>query len=317
MQTPHITPEEKCALKKHYENLQAEENNLTDVHPEGLSDLQCDASTLQLSRRDKTAYRWHPCKDQACWNHGGSKTAVARAAPASLLQQECPTFDDQGLARYYDQIFEHGNRNAASHLWAHFILMHAGECFTHANITNLFTQFCPVSGSPLGLVSASNTYKYMLPFANGTGDVSGVSYHCCWPCSCDTTDLIKVDTKSVKDKTGATKEYKFLVIGDPCAETPQVCTKKGELDGCIPQEAPDVVCKGNKLKNANQSDGGHIIIGMFADVPVRQDQYTNFATEKDAEGNTLKEACAARQAAGYDSGMGAIFQQVARIHPIQ
>jgi len=316
LQTDGITTEEKCALKKHFEELQAQEETLTTVHPEGLSGLQCQDSLLQL-RRDQVTYSWHPCEDQACWNHGGSKPVTAPAIPVSLSQQNCPTFGSEGLAQYYDQIFEHGNRNAASHLWAHFVLSHAEDCFSHTDLTELFVQFCPVSGSPLGPASASNTYKYTLPLADGSGDASGVTHHCCWPCSCDTSDLIKVDTKSVKDKTGLAKQYKFLVIGDPCVHNPKVCTEAGDFDQCIPQEAPDVVCEGNKLKNAEHSDGGHIIIGMFGDVPASEDQYVDFATALDADGNKLNEACAAREAADYDSGMGAIFQQVARINPIQ
>ena len=42
----------------------------------------------------------------------------------------------------------------------------------------------------------------------------GFVYHCCWPCVCDATDLVRVDTLTVPTK-GGDVQMKFLVIGDP------------------------------------------------------------------------------------------------------
>ena len=48
---------------------------------------------------------------------------------------------------------------------------------------------------------------------DGTQSV-GFIYHCCWPCVCDATDLVRVDTLTVPTKEGDV-QMKFLVIGDP------------------------------------------------------------------------------------------------------
>jgi hypothetical protein len=130
--------------------------------------------------------------------------------------------------------------------------------------------------------------------------------------------LIKVDTKTITDKSNVATEYNFLVIGDPCAGSPPRCTTKGEFDGCLPMEAPDVVCSGATLTNATRSDGGHVIIGLLRDTgDFQEGEFVDYATEKDASGGTLKGACDTREQAGFNSGMGAIFQQVARINPIR
>ena len=42
----------------------------------------------------------------------------------------------------------------------------------------------------------------------------GFIYHCCWPCVCDATDLIRVDSLTVPTKSGDV-QMNFLVIGDP------------------------------------------------------------------------------------------------------
>ena len=56
-------------------------------------------------------------------------------------------------------------------------------------------------------------YMVTLDGVDGTSSV-GFVYHCCWPCVCDATDLVRVDTLTVPTK-GGDVQMKFLVIGDP------------------------------------------------------------------------------------------------------
>merc|ERR1719295_99087 len=82
----------------------------------------------------------------------------------------------------YHEIFHRsGNRNAASHLWASYILDRSTS-FTSEEITNLFGGFCPISGSPVRPSAQSIT-----------GSVSV----CCWPCVCDLQEFVKADTLEV------------------------------------------------------------------------------------------------------------------------
>merc|ERR1719234_884190 len=50
--------------------------------------------------------------------------------------------------KYYEIFHRSGNRNAASHLWASYILDRSTN-FTTEEIRNLFGGFCPISGSPV------------------------------------------------------------------------------------------------------------------------------------------------------------------------
>lgn len=281
------------------------------------------------------SYRWSPKADAMCWQFDGSANARPmlssrgfRAAPLHLraslaavhvARDARETWEPKGpedLSSKYDEIFApSNNRNAASHLWAHYILSRANS-LKHEDIEKLFSWFCPVSGSPLDVPSPQSTFRTSLARIGG-GTVTGFTHHCCWPCSCDMKDLIKVDVKMITDATGATRSYNFTVIGDPCVASPERCTKAGQT-GCLPFEAPAVVCSGNKLQKAIRSDGGHIIIGVLqsSGQGLHQGDYIDFETERDAQGTSLKESCQRRKEAGFDSGMGAIFQQVARLNPI-
>ena len=104
------------------------------------------------------------------------------------------TTDD--LHGAYSQIFATGNRNAASHLWASYIL-HRSQTLPEDEFVNLFASFCPVSGSPVN-PSVSNTYHYALPSIAGGGSANGFIHHCCAPCVCDTHDLVRSDTKTIE-----------------------------------------------------------------------------------------------------------------------
>lgn len=278
------------------------------------------------------AYRWSPKADNMCWQFDSIANAGAmlssrgvgaaqlhlRASLAAVhvARQTWEPKGPQDLEAKYDEIFApSGNRNAASHLWAHYILSRA-KSLKHEDIDKLFSWFCPVSGSPLEAPSPQSTYRTRLARIGG-GTVTGFTHHCCWPCSCDMKDLIKVDVKTITDATGATRSYNFTVIGDPCVASPARCSKPGE-QGCLPFEAPAVVCSGDKLEKAVRSDAGHIIVGILqsSGPQLHQGDYIDFETEKDAHGNSLKESCQSRKKAGFNSGMGAIFQQVARLNPL-
>merc|ERR1711912_230017 len=112
----------------------------------------------------------------------------------------------------YGNIFRHGNRNAASHLWSAFLLdRSAGMPLERFN--QLMGGYCAVSGSP---VTPAERTRYRMSLNTVTGErVTGIVYYCCWPCVCDTQDFIKVDTKTVTTADG-TSVHRFMVIGNPC-----------------------------------------------------------------------------------------------------
>lgn len=95
----------------------------------------------------------------------------------------------QDLHREYGNIFRHGNRNAASHLWAAFLLDRA-HMMTPERLELMFSGFCAVSGSPVR-PSDYTRYRLTLPLVAG-GNRSGYMYYCCAPptppptaaCSC-------------------------------------------------------------------------------------------------------------------------------------
>jgi len=221
------------------------------------------------------------------------------------------------LHKKYSEIFKTDNRNAASHLWVSYILDRKAQ-LSHKQIKMLMSSFCAVSGSPV-MPGEMSRYRVQLSNVDG-GKVYGYTYHCCWPCICDTTDFIKTDTKAIVDQSGETKMYRWLVIGNPCQKspTPPNCKEEGEK-GCLPFEAPELACQGTKLKGAMLSDNGHVIIGPFEEENESfepEDDYVDLDTAADPEGNTLKGACVERAELGYTSGMGEIFRQVAAINPL-
>merc|ERR1719424_179676 len=91
-----------------------------------------------------------------------------------------------------------------------------------------FTGFCPVSGSPVTPFD-QNRYEVTVNSIAG-GTATGLVHLCCWPCSCDTSEHIFTDTKTITTSEGDF-EFNMLVIGDPCIDPSK-----------IPPEAPDVSC---------------------------------------------------------------------------
>jgi hypothetical protein len=220
------------------------------------------------------------------------------------------------LHNQYYVIFPNGNRNAASHRWATYVLEHSAD-MTDSTLRTLFSSFCPVSGSPVS-ASPQKRWKMMLPLLGKDQGISGMLYFCCSPCVCDTQEFIKVDTKTITTKDGP-KQYYFTVIGNPCLH-PEALEQQWQdpFDGAmvtLQQKAPDVKCSGDELEKATLSDHGHIIIGMFFESGTpghaTSDDVFNDGSSKEA-----KDYCEKRAANGYNSGMGEIFRKVALITPL-
>jgi hypothetical protein len=261
---------------------------------------------------------------------GSSAVAPVEAAP-SVPQVSEPWSGSScsDLGREYDNIFRHGNRNAASHLWSWF-LMERSEQMNPEKFVDMFRCFCAVSGSPTE-PSDTNRYKLMLPKVDGSGSYAGFMHFCCPPCVCDAHDLLKVDTKTIKTAEGE-RTYHFAVLGNPC-EHPEELNEPFQ-DGVSQQNitltlaAPELSCdEDGTLHRAPISDNGHIIIGMLFDFPDDADPTWNFdepvpgrvvskggvSYQDEAEYSSM---CQQRAADGYNSGMGEIFRRVARITPI-
>lgn len=264
-----------------------------------------------------------------------ASSAASEATKANPIPQvETPwngnTVND--LFREYGDIFKHGNRNAASHLWARFLLERSKQ-MSHEKFTYMFTGFCAVSGSPVR-PSDYNRYKLSLDMADGSGKAAGFLHYCCWPCVCDTQDFIRVDTRNVTTADGE-RTYRFAVIGNPCNH-PEELSKPyddafGRGQSTLARDAPEVRCKDGELLDAPLSDHGHVIINMFFDPPEQvASGSTALATLGAPQPGRISEVggvkfqdeheystmCVERKLAGYNSGMGEIFRRVAGISPV-
>jgi hypothetical protein len=228
------------------------------------------------------------------------------------LSAALETADD--LHNQYYTIFPSGNRNAASHRWATYVLERSGE-MTDPTFRNVMSGFCAVSGSPV-YASSAKRWKMTLPLVGTGEEVTGMMYFCCAPCVCDTQELIKLDTKTITTADGP-KKYYFTVIGNPCLGADALEEKwQDPFSGqevTLQQTAPDVKCSGTDLEKATISDNGYIIIGMFfeSDTPNHATSDLGFNDSGDAKGY-----CEERAKNGYQSGMGEIFRKVALITPM-
>merc|ERR1719486_1151358 len=203
-------------------------------------------------------------------------------------------------------------------------------------------SFCPVSGSPVRIVP-SKRFRVTLEASHGAAvsddsppQRTGYVSHCCWPCTCDAQDFLKVDTKTV-DTADGPREYWVTVMGNPCG------TERGDavlsdvfvspFDGSnytLSDVAREVRCaEDGSLIGATLSDAGFPIIGMLHDsiettagltepipdaTPGRFTTSQQLGTYNDArEWHPL---CIERAEGGYASGMGEIFRQVASVSPV-
>jgi len=234
-------------------------------------------------------------------------------AASSIIACAALETPDELHNKYYT-IFPSGNRNAASHRWATYVLERSEE-MTDATFRNLFSSFCSVSGSPV-YASPAKRWKMTLPLVGKDESVTGMMYFCCAPCVCDTQEFIKVDTKTITTKDGP-KQYHFTVIGNPCLRSEALSEQwqdafSGQLT-TLQQAAPDVKCSGYDLEKATLSDHGHIIIGMFFETDVSGHSTTDVGFNDSGE---AKGYCKSRADNGYQSGMGEIFRKVALITPV-
>jgi len=197
-------------------------------------------------------------------------------------------------SRYYDIFHRSQNRNAASHLWASYILDRASG-MTSDKIRTLFGGFCPVSGSPVSPTSRNVWSAVPIKTAADTNQIERGNVHvCCWPCVCDLQEFVKVDQLDVDTQNGLVT-FDALVIGDPCIHPNR-----------IPTRAPELQCENGRLAGAYRSRGGHIVIGML-----QEPQTSHY------QARMISDQCARRKRQGYRSGMGKIFVEVASINPIR
>lgn len=251
----------------------------------------------------------------------------------------------QDLHNEYRNIFRYGNRNAASHRWATFLL-HRSTQMTEERLSLFFSGFCAVSGSPVR-PSDFNRYRLSLPKLGG-GYSTGYMHYCCWPCVCDTQDYIRVDTKNVTLVDGTERQFQFTVIGNPCDDLSQLevpfIQPFDRRTTSIAESAREVRCidDDGTLEGATLSDHGYIIIGMFFDsedaishgsdglamgttedltnpTPGRMSAVVH--TDKTGrrsyqDEREYKPYCEDRARNGYNSGMGEIFRKVCAISPI-
>ena len=246
-------------------------------------------------------------------------TAIALGAPLTISD----------LHDHYATIFPTQNRNAASHRWASYILERSSQ-LSAAELTNLFSGFCLVSGSPVNPTEA-NRYHYSLSYRGSSpGKANGFIHHCCSPCVCDTLDLIKADTKSLVLANGETQTFTFATIGDPCRHAALLRASftdpfSGEVTS-LASAAPEVTCDaGGKLNGATFSDHGGVIIGLLAPAPALAPLASGVAPDPeramsvDGVAGVFRDSrdfttyCADRASSGFNSGMGLIFRRVAQI----
>merc|ERR1719210_2633650 len=245
-----------------------------------------------------------------------TRVAILLLSTLCSARGRLETADD--LTEKYLDVFKTGNRNAASHLWTSFVLDRAHGMRPEI-LESVFKGFCAVSGSPLP-DDPRTMYKVTLPRVGG-GNVTGVVRHCCWPCICDLSDFVRVDSKTVKTRDGHQK-YDFLVMGDPCEHperlesnfTDPFTMQKVKIN----EEAPEVTCEQGRLTGAVRSDSGHPIIGMFftdsaelkaVPVPPVPQRKLSMPVEDPTFG--YGGMCVVRAKMGYNSGMGLIFHLVA------
>lgn len=231
------------------------------------------------------------------------------------------------LSLEYSNIFRHGNRNAASHLWSTFLLERAPQ-MRMERLQFFFSGFCAVSGSQVR-PSDYNRYRLTLPLVsriesnlkdddNDNDDgmqerpqkVTGFVHYCCWPCVCDTQDYIHIDTLNVTSQDGITRRHYFAVIGNPCdhperLEEPFIQPfSYAKKTTTLSKAAPELVClEGGTLKGATLSDHGYIIIGYFSNA-----MPASSSLIVDDEENALEPWSAASQVPGRISAMDFAIQ---------
>ena len=239
------------------------------------------------------------------------------------LQLECNDTDDAAdaaktatealqpghLREHYAHIFQQrhrhatNNRNAAGHLWATHILEQSTQ-FTVSELQQLFSEYCPVSGSPVQPGRAPFAYlrKGDQLVAADAGETAVA--HCCRPCVCDLQDGARVVDHAVSTRDGEVT-LPFLVLRhNPC---------RGQQDGVLTAHqpaAPAMHCTSGHLTGATLAtlpDGSKLpIIGL-----VQEEEEHSGAVASAPQAQTAPDYCADRRQQGYRGGMGQIFRRAA------
>lgn len=223
-----------------------------------------------------------------------------------IPEVSAPALEVGNLRNEYAAIFGPGgkfphaqnNRNVGGHLWAAHILDHAAE-LTEAEVRSLFSEYCPVSGSPVSPGRPAYPYGHRAEAGvlRATDDGDTGVHHCCRPCICDLQDGARTAPLDVKVKGGETVTMTALVLRrNPC---------KGRPDGDqgVPG-APAVHCTGGHLTGARtvEVNGEKMpVIGIL------QGHLGGTA----AHAQSSDDYCAQRQQTGYRGGMGMMFRHVA------
>jgi hypothetical protein len=209
------------------------------------------------------------------------------------------------LHNEYGRIFQHGNRNAASHLWSTFLIERA-RFMPKKRFLTLAGSYCAVSGSPVD-PGDHTRHRMRLPHVDGSGKVTGFMYYCCWPCVCDTQDFIRVDTKTIRTAEGPQK-MRVAVIGNPC-DDPDQLTKPwtdpfSKRTTTLHASAEEVRCRKNgKLTGATLSDHGYPIISLFFSAPSSFEETQTYKRSHSFEDEReFASMCEDRKDQGYNSG---------------
>lgn len=273
------------------------------------------------------------CFEQATSSEAPLQLAAARRTQdGGSARIVWPGTTSQDLWDEYSNIFRYGNRNAASHLWATFILERSWQ-MRPTTVADMFKSFCPVSGSPV----RSTTVPYRVTLDSSQGSPrTGFLHYCCWPCLCDTVDFLKLDTKTIETADGP-RQYWFTVLGNPCGTSRGAAFLEDEFvspfDGStytLSRVAAEVRCSDDgELIGATLSDSGLPIIGMIHDsVQTIPELITPLTDPEPGRITVLEEfgsfndyrdmqpLCQERAENGYASGMGEIFRQVAGVAPL-
>lgn len=240
--------------------------------------------------------------------HHLQRLACRLQGSQTLRQQEglvdlgCPAVPPGQLAERYRHIFsEHhphaqNNRNAAGHLWAAHILDHA-PALTTEQLTTLFTEYCPVSGSPVQPGRTPFAYERQGDRLVATDAGTTAVSHCCRPCICDLQDGARVVDHPVVTQDGEQRLPLLVLQQNPCQDQP---------DGSLAHSnAPAMHCTDGQLtgaKLATLEDGRQLpIIGLVQEG----------VSKTTAHQRSAVDYCNHRKDTGYQGGMGGIFRKAA------
>eukprot|EP01047_Picozoa_sp_COSAG01_P064564 COSAG01_NODE_8568_length_2737_cov_4.139121_1_plen_394_part_00 len=228
------------------------------------------------------------------------------------------------LHRQHRIIFPSGNRNAAAHKWASFLLQHSAS-LPIDRLVQLAAGYCAVSGAVLH-PHPGTRYRMRLQRVDGSGTVTGFMYYCCWPCVCDTQDFIRVDSTTLRTADGVHR-VDVAVIGDPCDHAQELSKswvhhRRGATT--LLESASEVHCdKHGRLAGANYSEHGYPILSLFFPTTEVQNHSDSPSTHTPGHPPAFQDErefatmCQQRREQGFNSGMGEIFRRVAAVRPVK